>query len=191
MPARSEEHMLARRQQILEAASRVFAKKGIHQSSIRDICFESGLSVGAVYGHFENKREIVLGFAQMSMESLPPMKFQSLEQLKEYCIHQIIDDSEQIRIGLNVELQILEESQRDTEMKKILVDGVGNQDTRYSQSLNRFCELGVLNDQYDVDAGARVLTSLVLTGHIHRNLGYSTDSHVKAIEREFERMVNS
>jgi len=51
--------MDARRQQILEAAVACFARKGIHGSSIADICRESGLSAGAIYRHFSGKQEII------------------------------------------------------------------------------------------------------------------------------------
>lgn len=59
MPKVSQAHMDARRSQILEAAVACFARSGIHGSSIADICKESGLSAGAIYGHFAGKQAIV------------------------------------------------------------------------------------------------------------------------------------
>jgi AcrR family transcriptional regulator len=47
-----------RKQQILLAASKVFAKKGYHATSISDICEKSGVARGTVYLYFENKRDI-------------------------------------------------------------------------------------------------------------------------------------
>lgn len=47
-----------RKQQILLAASKVFAKKGYHSTSISDICTKSGVARGTVYLYFENKRDV-------------------------------------------------------------------------------------------------------------------------------------
>lgn len=59
MPKVSEEYMDSRRQQIIDAAYRCFARKGFHQTTMRDIYAESGLSAGAVYHYFSSKEEII------------------------------------------------------------------------------------------------------------------------------------
>jgi AcrR family transcriptional regulator len=59
MPKVSEEHALARRQQIIDAAYRCFAAKGFHQATMRDIYEEAGLSPGAVYHYFDSKHAII------------------------------------------------------------------------------------------------------------------------------------
>lgn len=59
MPKVSEEHAQARRQQVIDAAYRCFARRGFHQSTMRDIYEEAKLSPGAVYHYFDNKDEII------------------------------------------------------------------------------------------------------------------------------------
>jgi AcrR family transcriptional regulator len=59
MPKVSQEHSLARRQQIIDAAYRCFARKGFHQATMRDIYEEAGLSPGAVYHYFDSKHAII------------------------------------------------------------------------------------------------------------------------------------
>lgn len=49
-----------RADQILQAALRLFAEKGLHESSMDELVVESGLSKGSLYWHFESKDEIVL-----------------------------------------------------------------------------------------------------------------------------------
>ncbi len=61
MPKVSEEYALARRQQIIDAAYRCFARKGFHQATMRDIYEEAELSPGAVYHYFASKEEIIAG----------------------------------------------------------------------------------------------------------------------------------
>ena len=48
----------ARRQEILRAARRCFARKGFSATTISDLSAESGISAGGIYTHFENKHAI-------------------------------------------------------------------------------------------------------------------------------------
>jgi len=59
MPKVSEEHRQARRREIAQAALRCFARSGFQQTSMADIIAESGLSAGAIYGHYKSKEELV------------------------------------------------------------------------------------------------------------------------------------
>ncbi|MBN1525701.1 MAG: TetR/AcrR family transcriptional regulator [Spirochaetales bacterium] len=47
-----------RKKQILEAAKKLFVKKGYHSTSIDDITHECGLTKGGIYWHFKSKWEI-------------------------------------------------------------------------------------------------------------------------------------
>ncbi|WP_052663831.1 TetR/AcrR family transcriptional regulator [Psychromicrobium lacuslunae] len=60
MPKVSEQYRKERRREIMSAVLKCFARKGIKATSITDIITESGLSAGAIYGHFGNKEELVL-----------------------------------------------------------------------------------------------------------------------------------
>jgi TetR/AcrR family transcriptional regulator, transcriptional repressor of aconitase len=62
MPRDSDAHA-DRRLQILDAARRCFARRGLAETSVRDIYEEAGLSEGAVYVHFGAKEDIVEGLA--------------------------------------------------------------------------------------------------------------------------------
>lgn len=59
MPKVSVEYMDGRRQQIIDAAYRCFARKGFHQTTMREIYAEAGLSPGAVYHYFASKDDII------------------------------------------------------------------------------------------------------------------------------------
>jgi len=48
-----------RQNQILEAAEKLFVKKGFHGTTIRDIARESGLGLGPIYNYVRNKEEIL------------------------------------------------------------------------------------------------------------------------------------
>jgi AcrR family transcriptional regulator len=59
MPRVSDEYLEQRRQQILDAASRCFARKGFYETSMQDVFRESGLSAGAVYRYFKSKNDLI------------------------------------------------------------------------------------------------------------------------------------
>jgi AcrR family transcriptional regulator len=68
MPKVTEAHIAARRGQIVDAAWECFARKGYHQSTMQDICQESGLSPGAIYRYFESKESILKAINDRSQE---------------------------------------------------------------------------------------------------------------------------
>lgn len=51
----------ARRNQILDAATTVFAAKGFHRATIRDVAKAAGVADGTIYNYFENKTALLLG----------------------------------------------------------------------------------------------------------------------------------
>lgn len=63
MPKVSDAYRTARRDEIIVAALRCFAAKGYQRTSMADIIDESGLSAGAIYGHFTGKKELFAAVA--------------------------------------------------------------------------------------------------------------------------------
>jgi AcrR family transcriptional regulator len=64
MPKVSVEYRESRRHEIAQAAMRAFQRRGFQATSMADIIAESGLSAGAIYGHYKSKTEIVHEVAQ-------------------------------------------------------------------------------------------------------------------------------
>lgn len=56
-----EQLIKARRDQILDAATTVFARNGFHRATIRDVAKEAGIADGTIYNYFENKTALLLG----------------------------------------------------------------------------------------------------------------------------------
>ena len=54
----SKEHKAATRQRILDSAIRLFSTRGFDQVSIDDLMKDAGLTRGAFYAHFENKKVV-------------------------------------------------------------------------------------------------------------------------------------
>jgi AcrR family transcriptional regulator len=68
MPRLRQETQKARIENILQAAERCFARRGFDATTIADICDEAGVSVGALYTHFEGKEAIVEAICEPAIE---------------------------------------------------------------------------------------------------------------------------
>ena len=60
-----EQMIEARRTQILRGAAEVFAKKGFHKATTKEIAQAAQVAEGTIYNYFENKRELLLAMVQM------------------------------------------------------------------------------------------------------------------------------
>ncbi|MDM8530711.1 TetR/AcrR family transcriptional regulator [Anaerolineales bacterium HSG25] len=63
---------LARRNQILQGAAQVFAEKGFHKATTKQIAKTAGVSEGTIYNYFKNKRELL--FALLDMVGTQPLQ---------------------------------------------------------------------------------------------------------------------
>jgi TetR/AcrR family transcriptional regulator, transcriptional repressor of aconitase len=70
MPKISEEKRQARRDQILAASWRCFARRGLHTTSMEDIVREANLSFGAVYLYYKSKDELIQAAFSMAFEAM-------------------------------------------------------------------------------------------------------------------------
>jgi len=64
-----EQLIAARRNQILEAAAKVFAEKGFHPTTIKDIARVAGIADGTIYNYFENKTALLLGIVDLTTQT--------------------------------------------------------------------------------------------------------------------------
>ncbi len=56
-----EQLIEARRNQILDAAASVFAEKGYHRATTKEIASVAGVSEGTIYNYFDNKADLLIG----------------------------------------------------------------------------------------------------------------------------------
>jgi AcrR family transcriptional regulator len=69
MPKVTAAYREARRDEIIDAALRAFAVKGFQGTSMADVIAETGLSAGAIYGHFAGKKELFAAVASRVLDS--------------------------------------------------------------------------------------------------------------------------
>jgi len=64
MPKLKPEVQFARRERILDAAEKCFARTGFHRTTMHDICREAGVSPGALYVYFDSKEALIAGMSE-------------------------------------------------------------------------------------------------------------------------------
>lgn len=65
-----EDRASEKKQEILEAASRVFRRKGLHASGMRDIAAELDMAVGNLYYYFRDKEDLLAFIQQTTLTGL-------------------------------------------------------------------------------------------------------------------------
>jgi AcrR family transcriptional regulator len=68
MPRVTDEHRLARRTQILDAAMATFATEGFQATGMAEVIAASGLSAGAVYRYFASKDQLIEAIADRVLD---------------------------------------------------------------------------------------------------------------------------
>ena len=83
--SRRERHAAARKERILDAAAKVFARKGYERATTKEIADEADVGEGTIYNYFAGKRDLLLNLVSSMSESLltapaeiPPDDFESL-----------------------------------------------------------------------------------------------------------------
>lgn len=167
MPKISAEKRQARELQILDAATRCFARYGFHRTSMEDIVRESGLSPGAIYCYFRGKHEIVEAISIQrhasdselltSLASSPSLR-EALGRLGLKLIVMLQDPREKER--RKVSIQFWAESLLDERIRKVAAQGLRQRD-RLTVVLREAKRAGELSSSLDVDSLSRVMTALL------------------------------
>ena len=85
MPKRNAVYMLEQRGQMTKAALRCFMRNGLHNTSMRDVCKEAGVSMGALYVHFQNKEQLLEATVMENLRSSDPLpEIDTWEAFEEY-----------------------------------------------------------------------------------------------------------
>jgi AcrR family transcriptional regulator len=64
MPRVPDEYLEQRRRDIIEAARICFVRRGFHETSMRDVFQQAGISAGALYRYFPKKDDLIVAIAQ-------------------------------------------------------------------------------------------------------------------------------
>ncbi|BCB85303.1 TetR/AcrR family transcriptional regulator [Phytohabitans suffuscus] len=182
MPRVSDEHLAARRQQILDAAYKCFSRNGFHNTSMQDVISEANLSVGAVYRYFKSKNELITAIAEGALEGAeeifaelvthePPLPLgEAMDRALDFA-----DSQTGPQGALRVAIQVWAESLRDPALAVFVAD-------RYTRFRGLFAALarraqgtGELPPDADPEAVGAVLFGMVPGFALQRILGNGPD----------------
>lgn len=71
MPKRDESYMARQRELIARGAFAVLMEKGVHETSLRDICSRAGVSIGALYNLFPTKADAIVAARYLDLTENP------------------------------------------------------------------------------------------------------------------------
>lgn len=168
MPKVSEEHIQARKKQILAAAALRFSRKGFHRTTMQDICEEASLSPGAIYRYFSGKGKIITAMAEEKMlrnvaaiknikENMGGDMEKTFEELGEAFFGKLEKDNKD---ALRLDVELWAEALRDPRVLKFVRHSVDNHIGALREMIKAAQERGTFSNEVDPLAVAQVLASL-------------------------------
>jgi AcrR family transcriptional regulator len=167
MPKVSEEHLDARRKQIVDAAIVCFARDGFHRATMQDICREAQLSPGAIYSYFSSKDDLVEAIAdeRHAREAEFAARArdigegaQALRALGRVFFSSLTNPDERRRRKLGV--QVWAEALLNPALHKLVMRGIDLPLRVIPQLVREGQENGELDRSLDPDAVARVMLAM-------------------------------
>jgi AcrR family transcriptional regulator len=167
MPKVSQEHLDARRQQILDAASVCFSSKGFHRTTMQDIVTESELSAGAIYRYFTSKDQIIQAIADdrhvAEWQSIrgaldPDAAAKTFHQLSRMFFEPLADPAEKRRRRIGIEMWA--EALHSPSILETTREGVNEPLRLFTKVIAKAQEQGDMGSHVDPEALGRVMIAL-------------------------------
>lgn len=152
-----------RREEILAAAQRCFARSGFHQSSMQEICAEAAISPGGLYRYFRSKEAIIAAIAERDRADAAanfaaladvPGIFEGLEKLARRYLIERTDEE----ISLCAEVRT--ESRRNPEIGRIHNAINADVEAGLVGVLRKAVERGEIRSDLDLERIVMVLLAL-------------------------------
>ena len=159
-PGKHEE----KRQEILEAAGRCFARRGFQGATISDICAEANISPGHLYHYFASKEAIIAGMAETRLA------------IAAECFNRVVEGSDLIAAlvaeieqskaqvdpkGQPLVFEIMAEAGRNPAVAKILREYSKAVRAILADVLRKGQARGLVDESLDAALAAAVLLSVV------------------------------
>ncbi|GAB2926806.1 TetR/AcrR family transcriptional regulator [Rhodococcus aerolatus] len=176
MPRVSQDHLDARRRQILDGARACFAAHGYEGATVRRLEESTGLSRGAIFHHFRDKEALFLALAQEEARRMADVVAE--EGLVQVMRDVLADPHDQE--WMRTRLEVARRLRTDPEFRRRWSERSAALPEATSERLLRRRAEGRLRDDVDVDVLAGYL-ELVLEGLVsHLAMGLPT-THLGAV----------
>jgi AcrR family transcriptional regulator len=112
----------ARRMQILVGASQVFAEKGYHQATTKEIAKAAGVSEGTIYNYFANKRDLLVAMVNaIGLQSVREIMIDVSPDKPEEFLKAVLKDRFEISKQFGNQMApLIAEMFTDAEMREII-----------------------------------------------------------------------
>ncbi|RJQ78234.1 TetR/AcrR family transcriptional regulator [Pseudonocardiaceae bacterium YIM PH 21723] len=165
MPRVSQDHLDARRRQILDGARTCFARYGYEAATVRRLEEATGLSRGAIFHHFRDKESLFLALAEDDLLHMAEVAAgQGLVQVMRNLLTEE-PDSQTPSIWLSTRLEVSRRLRTDPEFRGRWAQRSQQLTESIKARLRRQQAAGNVRDDVDIDVLAAYL-ELVLEGVI-------------------------
>ena len=181
------------RERIIEAATEVFARRGVHGTRVADIAERAGIAYGLVYHHFRNKEEILTAiFAERwaqyvsyleELEKVPASFRERMRRLVHFWVETYRQETDLMTVMIN-EITRSYEFLESHDIGSVLVA---------FDPIERIIEEGKRNGEVRAELDPRLATyvvlgiaEMVLTGYV---IGSLPRSDPEAYARDEEQLL--
>jgi AcrR family transcriptional regulator len=160
------------RERLLDAAARVFERKGYEGATIAQIAREAGVTSGAIYAHYASKAELLADALRAHRERataavLPPAGRADVTDLL-FALGRRLGTREHDASELLVEALLT--SRRDAELAEVLAAALGDRERTMAALVAEGQAAGDLVDDVSAEAAARCALMLSLGSMLVRRL---------------------
>jgi len=181
VPRVSREHVDARRREILGAAFRCFARKGVHGTTMREIADEAGLSAGALYRYFAGKEALFEALAAgaadrraRNLSSLEPDG--GADRLAEVVAGMMADlHSEDVDASVRLDVRLWAEALDHPNVLEIARRALASVREPVAGYVRAGQGAGTIRSEVDPEAVGRAVVSLLVGLELQRALGEDVD----------------
>jgi TetR/AcrR family transcriptional regulator, transcriptional repressor of aconitase len=176
MPRVSQDHLDARRRQILDGSRTCFARYGYEGATVRRLEEATGLSRGAIFHHFRDKESLFLALAEDDAHRMADVVAeQGLVQVMRDLLARRADADEHPADWLGTRLEVSRRLRTDPDFRARWAERSEALTTATRERLTRQRAAGNLRDDVDVDVLTAFL-ELVLEGVVsHLAMGLPAD----------------
>ena len=169
----SQEHLDARRRQILDGAAVCFTRNGFHATSMQDVLKEVDLSAGAVYRYFSGKEELIGAivtevlnevretFEEGARQSPPPPP----DVLVGWVLTKMLDKRPGLAPGgesilPRLIIQVWAETLRNEYLSTVINEGYAKVRAGWIKVVEAYQDAGMMRDDVPPESVARVMIAL-------------------------------
>ncbi len=156
-----------RKEQILTASAKCFARYGYHDTSVDLIAKEAKLSKGAIYWYYKSKEEVLLGLTtwrySQNVEYMEALAAK-VKNFKEF-VDTMVDATAQFLATVTYELRTIHElnalATENAELRRILVESDHKMHKIFVTVLKRFAKAGELRKNIKAEESAMYMRVVV------------------------------